>query len=489
MSKKRHAGSEDQKNLIKKFGAGTLGFIGFGALSSMMIGCSPVKEEPKEMPVNFVIILSDDQGWNQVGYQGTDFYETPRIDQIAREGIYFTDAYSASPLCSPTRASIMTGKNPARLHLTDFLPGGLFPHKPLKAPAITPYLNINEKLLPEILQKHGYVTGHFGKWHLSPDRRFSEPGRFFDPQYRGFDDVLMNARPDHDAAYTWDAHHVEAITRRSLHFLENVQGSPFFLYVSHHVPHRPLLEEPELIKKYEAKPGSDLPINNPIMGAMIERMDTGIGEILDKIDELGLRDNTVIIFMSDNGGLELLQSQLPLRGGKAMVFEGGIRVPMCIRWPDVIQPGRVSSEPVITDDLLPTILDIAGISYKDPEIDGVSIVPLLTQETEKLDREALYWHYPHYHHLGYKPGGAVRMGDFKLIEWYEESLWAQARQISLYNLKDDMGETTDLSMDYPDLAVTLRRMLHQWRKETNAAEMIRNPHFDPEKEHVRLGAI
>jgi arylsulfatase A len=480
------SGQVTRKDFLRTMGFGAAGLMSLGGLSPLLQACSGAGLNKKP---NIVFILSDDQGWNQAGYMGSDYYETPNIDRIASEGMYFTDAYSASPLCSPARASIMTGKNPARLHLTDYIPGGLYPHKPLIAPPIRNYLPTDEKTFPEYLKEHGYATAHIGKWHLSPDRMYDEPARFFDPEHRGFDVVLQNSRPPLGAEYTEDAHHVESITQHSVRFIEDYKEEPFFLYVSHQVPHRPLLEEASLIRKYEEKPGSDLDINNPIMGAMIERMDAGIGKILNSLDENGLTDNTIVIFFSDNGGLELLQSQSPLRGGKATIFEGGTRVPLCIRWPGVIQAGSESNEPVISDDFLPTLLEIAGISWSDPRVDGKSMVPLLKGRKEKLDREALYWHYPHYHHLGYKPGGAIRMGDFKLLEWYEESKTGKPGQINLYNLRNDIGETTDVTDQYPELATEMRRMLHKWRRDVGASDMILNPHYKPELEHVRLGVM
>lgn len=476
----------DRREFIGTVGRATLAVAGSSMFFPLIQGCNGGAGHRRQP--NIVFILSDDQGWNQVGYHGFPYYQTPNIDRISQEGIYFTDAYSASPVCSPTRASIMTGKNPARLHITDYIPGGLFPYAPLRSPAIRPYLPIELTILPQVLKKQGYVTGHFGKWHLSPDRHFDAAGRFFDPQYRGFDDVLVNVKPDADHDPFDDPHHVEAITQRSLRFMEENHDKPFFLYVSHHVVHRPLIEQPDLIEKYEAKLGSDRPDRNPIMGAMIERMDEGIGRILKKLDDLGLTENTVVIFYSDNGGLEFLQSQAPLRGGKAMVFEGGLRVPLSVRWPGVIKPGTKSDVPVISDDFFPTLLEIAGARPDMAVLDGVSIMPLL-RGTGVPDRDALYWHYPHYHHLGYKPGGAIRVGDYKLIEWYEETMWGLPNQINLYNVREDIGETTDLSAQLPELAAEMREKLHRWRHAVNAQEMIRNPHYDPDRVHVRLGAM
>lgn len=453
----------------------------------LMYSCSPSKNKTKP---NILFIMTDDLGWNQVNYHGFDgFYETPNIDRIAEAGMHFRDAYSAASICSPTRVSVMTGKNPARVNINDYIPGGLFPYKPLKSPTMEPYLPIDYKLLPEFLKEAGYATSMFGKWHLSPDRRWDDPGRFFDAMHRGFDEVLHNTKPDPDHDPFDDPHHVEDITQHAIDFLDRHHEDPFFLFISHHVVHRPLIEQPDLIRKYEEKPGAELDINNPIMGAMIERMDTGIGRVLDKLEEYDIADNTVVVFFSDNGGLELLQSQEPLRGGKAMVFEGGIRVPMAFKWPGVIEPGTVSREPVISDDLFPTLLEMARVEYEDPELDGLSLMPVLIQESEKLDREALYWHYPHYHHLGYKPGGAIRMGDFKLIEWYEETLWGQPEQINLYNVRDDISESEDLKEEYPEKTVKMRRMLHEWKLDIDAKEMSRNPHYDPEREDVRLGSM
>ncbi|MEX0685164.1 MAG: sulfatase [Balneolales bacterium] len=447
-------------------------------------GCA-MKAGETEKPLNIVFILSDDQAWNHMGYLGiTDFYETPNIDRIANEGIHFTDAYSASPVCSPARASIMTGKNPARLHLTNYIPGGTYPYAPIVGPPMKRALPLNEKILPQYLKDLGYVTGHFGKWHLSPDRLFDEPGRFYEPQFRGFDDVLLNIKPEADHDPFDDPHHVETITQGSIDFIEQNQTNPFFLYVSHHVVHRPLIEEPELIKKYENKQGAELERNNPIMGAMVERMDDGIGRILDKLDELNLRENTVVIFFSDNGGLATLQAQDPLRGGKSMVFEGGIRVPLSIRWPGVIEPGTKSSTPVVSDDFLPTILEMVGSPLHKDDFDGLSFTPLL-QGKGGVDREALYWHYPHYHHQGYQPSGAIRRGDYKLIEWYEETLWSAPNQISLFNIRKDIGETTDISNEFPELANSMRRQLYEWRDSVHAQEMMRNPLYDPERAYVR----
>jgi arylsulfatase A-like enzyme len=430
-----------------------------------------------------VFILADDLGWNQVGYHGSDFYETPNIDRIASEGMHFSNAYTSAPVCSPTRAGLMTGKHPARLHLTDYIPGNPFPYAKLVTPQQAPCLPLEEVTIAEKLKQNGYVTGHFGKWHLSPDKNY-QPGRPFDPRSQGFSEVFTSVKPPPDADPDKDAHHAVEITEHSLKFIDNNKDKPFFLYVSHHVVHRPLMENAELVAKYESKPGAAEAQHNPTMGAMIERMDSGIGRILQKLDELNLTQNTVVIFYSDNGGLEMLQDQYPLRGGKAMIFDGGLRVPLAIRWPGVVQSGSISDALVTSEDFFPTIMEILGITYDKNILDGVSVIPLLKQ-TGTLERNALYWHYPHYHHQGYKPGGAVREGDYKLIEWYEETLQGLDNQVNLYNVSDDIGEIRDLSQSMPEKTAELRSKLREWRRAIEVQEMQLNPNYDAKRENFR----
>ena len=429
---------------------------------------------------NIVFILADDLAWNQVRYMGiTDFYETPNIDRIAREGMYFTDAYAAAPVCSPTRASVMTGKYPARLHITDYIPGNSYPYARLKTPKQARALPLEEVTLAEMLKRAGYVTGHFGKWHLNYDKNY-KPGRPGDPGSQGFDVVLTTVKPKPNADPERDAHHAVEITEHALRFIEENKDRPFFAYVSHHVVHRPIMESKDWVRRYKTKTRLDNPMHNPIMGAMIERMDRGIGQILDKLDELGLADNTIVVFYSDNGNYKVLEDQYPLRGGKAMLYEGGIRVPLAIRWPGVVKPGSVCRVPVISNDFFPTFAEAVGVNPKVQNIDGVSLIPVLTGG-DRLNREALYWHYPHYHRQGFKPCGAIREGDFKLIEWYEPTLLGEPHQVDLYNLKEDIGETTNLAEEMTEKARELREKLRQWRKAVGAQEMTVNPNYDPER--------
>lgn len=457
----------------------------FGAKILVLLGLSNVsftncEAQIDKKPLNVVFILADDMGWNQVGYNGTKYYETPNIDRIAREGVQFTNAYSANPVCSPTRASIMTGKNSARLHITDFIPGSPFPYALLKSPEIEPGLPLEEYTLGELFKDHGYVTGHFGKWHLNVDYNY-EVGRAKDPGSQGFDEVLTTNKPEDNADPLSDAHHAKEITERAIQFIEKNKNKPFFAYVAHHVVHRPIMEKPALVAKYEAKDTSANPVNNPIMGAMIETMDSGIGKILDKLAELGLTENTIVVFYSDNGGLQQLQDQAPYRGGKSMLFEGGIRVPLAIKWPGKVTPGSKNKSLVISDDFFPTFADILKEKKLPENIDGVSIFPALLGNTS-LKRDTLYFHYPHYHHLGYLPAGAIRIGEYKLIEWFEGSIGGKGKPYELYNVVKDIGEKHDISVQFPGKVEEMKTALKKWRKKVGAREMILNrDNYVPEK--------
>ncbi|HVZ64507.1 MAG TPA: sulfatase [Lacunisphaera sp.] len=454
----------------------TLGLLAMGLPAGLALA-APAAPAPAAKPTNFLFILADDMGWNQTGYGGSTFYETPNIDRIAREGIRFTRAYCAAPICTPSRASILTGRYPARIHLTEYIPGDPYPWAKLLRPDEEKMLPLSEITIPEMLKPKGYVSAMIGKWHLAKDYNYT-PGRPGEPASQGFDVEHLTVKPEEDSNPNNDAHHVVEITNEAVKFLEANRDRPFFCYVAHNVVHRPIMEHADLIYKYREKQASDLAINNAIMGAMIERMDTGIGVLLKKLDELGLADHTVVVFFSDNGGYDKLQSQDPLRGGKSMLYEGGVRVPMAIRWPGVVKPGTVTDVPVIGCDFFPTFAEIAGITSFSQKIDGVSLVPLL-RDGRAPARDALFWHYPHYHRFNYQPSGAIRVGDYKLIEWYERSLTGGPHPVSLFNIKEDVAEAHDLADQMPDLANQLWARLKQWRKDVGAQEMTINPHFDP----------
>ncbi len=459
--------------------------LGAAALLSGFVGSVPAVGQPRKgRPVkgkpNVVFILADDLGWSQVGCYGSRFYETPHIDRLAIEGMWFTDAYAACPVCSPTRASIMTGKYPARLHITDFIAGGDFPYERLRQPDWQKFLPLEEFTLAEMFKKQGYTTASFGKWHLSIAKQPPE-SLPYNPDKQGFDEMLVTYKPSARQDPETDAHNVEAITGRSLAFLEQNKDKPFFLYVTHNTIHNPLKGKAPLVAKYKSKPGADRPENNPVIGAMMEELDASIGRILAKLDELKLRDNTIVVFFSDNGGLASDAEQTPLRSGKANLYEGGIRVPFIVRWPGVIEPGATCAEPVISTDFFPTFRDILDVKGEPKEpIDGASLLPLLTQ-TSSLSRPAIYWHYPHYHGSSIGPCGAVRAGDYKLIEWYDESICGPGNTLELYNLKDDLGERNNLAGKLPAKAEQMRRLLELWRYDVGAQEMVPNPDFDPKK--------
>ena len=493
--------------------------VGFGAAAFALSGCSagtlgfgsgfPKEGKDSKPKPNFLFILADDMGWSQLGCYGSNYYETPNIDRLANQGMRFTDAYAACPVCSPTRASILTGRYPARLHLTDFIAGGNYPYEKLKQPKWQKYLPLEEITIAEVLKPAGYTTASFGKWHLSIAKKPPESERY-NPDKQGFDESIITYKPRGNQDPEKDAHNVEMITEKSLEFLEKNRDRPFFLYVPHNTIHGPIMGKKKLIDKYRSKPGSDLPQNNPVLGAMIEDLDNSVGKLLRKLDELKITDRTIVIFFSDNGGLERAAKQSPLRSGKANLYEGGIREPLIVRWPGVTKPGSVCSEPVISVDFFPTFLEILGLENKakktiDPVrnprtrnkqekgniwvpakrgpsngVDGVSLVPLLAQ-SGPLNRQALYWHYPHYHSSSIGPCGAVRKGDYKLIEWFDETICGAGNRFELYNLKKDIAEQNNLTKEMPEKTKELKKMLENWRNKVNAQMLTPNPNYNPQK--------
>lgn len=454
-------------------------------VTTSLVGASQASAQQSTLKQpNVVFILADDLGWNQVGFDGSTYYETPNIDSIARDGMRFTRAYSAAPICSAARSSIMTGKSPARTHVTDYIPGSPYPYALLKTPYKVPPLPLGEVTVAEMMKTKGYVSGLFGKWHLNVDKDYV-PGRPGDPASQGFDEVLATVKPEESADPLKDAHHTLEITARSLQFIDKHKNEPFFLYVAYHTVHRPIMEHPDLIAKYAARPGAKEPINNPIMGAMIERMDTGIGQLLARLKQDGIADNTIVVFYSDNGGLEQLQSQYPYRGGKATVWQGGLRVPLAIRWNGVVKPGSVDDDPVTSDDFFPTIAEAIGAKQLPKNIDGLSLMPMLTGKGSN-GRKALYFHYPHYHHLGFRPGGAIIEGKYKLIEWYEGSIAGYGKPYTLYDLDNDVDESDDQSLEQPDVVARMAGELKAWRKRVGAGEMTVNPKFEIKRSDWRF---
>jgi len=457
---------------------------------------------------NVIFILADDYGWSDLGCYGSTFYETPHLNRLAASGMRFTQAYAACCVCSPTRASIMTGKYPARLHITDWLPGrGDNPHQKLNRPIIVQNLPLEEATLATPLKEAGYKTALVGKWHLG--------GPGFYPQNHGFDVNFggseRGSTPSFFSPYNVTTingfrsyempnlsngppgeYLTDRLTDEAIKFIEQSKDGPFFLYLAHYAVHTPHQAKEKLVEKYAAKAAKLPPAgpeflpegdrqarqiqNHPIYAAMIESLDQSVGRIMDRLVELGLDQNTIIIFTSDNGGLSTSEgsptSNLPLRGGKGWNYEGGIREPLLVKWPGVTQAGAVCEAPVMSTDFYPTILEMAALPLRPAQhLDGVSIAPLLKGAT-RPDRP-LYWHYPHYSNQGGRPSGAVRLGDYKLIESYEDM------HVELYNLKEDVGEKNDLSQKLPEKVAELRDKLHAWRTEVAAQMPTPNPHYIP----------
>ena len=450
-------------------------------------------------PVNVVLIVADDLGYMDVGFNAPDcFIDTPNLDRLAKAGIRFTDAYAASPVCSPTRYSLMTGKYPTRGPATQWFSGK-------RAERFLPAeyndrMPLEEVTVAEALQEHGYTTFFAGKWHLGPTPEHWPERQGFDINKggtskgnpgKGYFSPYNNPRLEDGP----EGEHLPArLGHETAAFIREHKDAPFFANLSFYSPHTPLIARQDLIEKYRQRAQESAAPNEswesqsepievfyrkrrkgrervrevrPVYAAMVEAMDLAIGEVLDALDEAGVSDNTLVIFTSDNGGLSTAQghptSNRPLKRGKGWVYEGGIREPMVMRLPGTIEPGLVDHTPVITNDLYPTILATIGRPLRPQQhLDGVSLLPLLHGGGARLQRDTLYWHYPHYSDQGGFPGGAIRQGDWKLIENYETGT------AELYNLADDLGETTDLVSEKPKRAASMRRTLHTWYRKLNA---------------------
>ena len=467
----------NRRTFLRTVSAGALGLAG----APWLAGCGQTRggTDPTVKP-NFVFILIDDMGWRDLACYGSTFYETPNIDRLAAQGMRFTDAYAACPVCSPTRASILTGKYPARLNLTDWIPGHKKPLAKLRVPEFNQQLPLDEVTIAEALKPAGYVSASIGKWHLG--------GPAFWPQKQGFavnfggtnqgqppsyfaPYKIPNIRTAADGEYLTDR-----LADEATRFIEKNKGRPFFLYLAHYAVHTPLMAREPTIARYKAKVKPDQPQKNATYAAMVESVDDSVGGVMAKLDELGLAQRTVVFFMSDNGGLIGPTSNVPLRAGKGSLYEGGIREPLIVRWPGVV-PAGVTEDAVVTSvDFFPTILALAGAApaAPDPNLDGVSLVALLTRQG-RFAPGPVYWHYPHYHPGGATPGGAIRDSDYKLIEFFEDD------HVELYNLKDDLSETKDLAAEKPEIAAGLRKKLADWRRKVNARMPTPNPDYDPAK--------
>ncbi len=455
------------------------------AICVILISCNTSR---KIVPPNVVMIIADDLGWSQLGCYGSSFYKTPNIDKLAKSGIKFTNAYSAASICSPTRAAIMTGKYPARLDLTDFIPGNTPKNKPLLTPEDwQKYLPLKELTIAEKMKSSGYSTGFYGKWHLSKEKLPPE-SLSHNPKMQGFNESFVTYKPSSNLIQQWqmennDFHNVDTITKIGLEFLDQNQKSPFLLILSHNTIHDPLIESEKLINKYENKIQSDKEENNPIIGAMIETLDKSVGEIINKLKILDLFDNTLLIFCSDNGGKHKHALQTPFKKGKGWLYEGGIRVPLIISWPKKIKKPFISHQMTSSIDFLPTILKVTNSDlYSKDEHDGIDISSIFSNQIQLINRDELFWHYPHYHNgSGMKPASAMRWKNYKLIEWHEPTLLNNDNQIELYDLTVDPGESNNLSSKIPDIAIQMRNKLRDWTNEVDAKMPQVNGVYDDSK--------
>lgn len=439
---------------------------------------------------NVVLVLIDDMGWTDLGCQGSKFYETPHIDRLATSGMRFSQGYSACTVCSPTRAAVMTGMYPARLHITDWIEGHKRPFAKLKVPDWTMHLPHDTLTMAEVFRANGYATCHVGKWHLGSEEYWpttqgfdlniggnhrGQPPSYFFPYER--DNIKLPGLSDgKPGEYLTDR-----LTDEAIKFITANRERPFFLYLPHYTVHTPLQAKPDLVEKYRAKAAAmlDQPHRNSVYAAMIESLDEGIGRLVTALDELKLRDNTIVIFTSDNGGLASSTSNMPLRAGKGSAYEGGVRVPLFVSYPPKIAAGSTSDVPAMSIDLLPTLVELCGLELaKGPAWDGVSLAPVLTQSGD-VRRDALYWHYPHYHPGGATPYGAIRAGDYRLVEFYENG------KVELYNVNRDVSEKNDLAAAEPAKRDELLTRLRAWRKEVGAQMPTPNPDYDPAKDATR----
>ncbi len=450
-------------------------------------------------PPNVVFILVDDLGWADLGGYGSTFHKTKNLDRFAKSSLVFTNAYSASPVCSPTRASILTGKHPSRVRITDWIPGDDPKDRKLLGPQDLHELPLAEVTLAEAFKQQGYTTFFAGKWHLG--------GEGFLPEDQGFDSNIggidkgqppggyyapyQNPKlPDGpEGEYLTDR-----LTSESMRFMEENKDQPFFLFLSYYTVHTPIQANKEYVDHYRTKLSGlqDTVVHlkpehtgltvrnqaNPAYASMVHALDVNVGRLLDKLEALALSENTIVVFTSDNGGLSTLAgnrvaptSVKPLRAGKGWCYEGGIRVPLMIRMPGMENRGTTCEVPVVSYDFYPTLLDMAGIPLlPEQHRDGVSLLPLLHGEKE-ISRDAIFWDYPHYHGSAWTPGAAILMDHWKLIEFYETD------DVELYNLSEDIEETQNLAAKYPEKVDALRQKLRETQNDAGSEFPVPNPDY------------
>jgi len=463
----------------------------------LLFGCN----QKYEQPPNIIFFLVDDLGWSDVGCYGSDYYKTPHIDKLADEGIRFTNAYASCTVCSPTRASILTGKYPGRLRITHAIPIKGYTRindgkgTPLKDADYKMNLQLEEVTIAEALKNTGYATAMMGKWHVCWDKEFY-------PEYQGFDLNVGGNNMGYPGNYfypyqgrwrmadgypwiEWNTlsdgvvgeYLTDRLTDEALKFIEKNKKQPFFLYLSHYAVHTPIQAKEDIIEKYNNIPADSSKGHiHPNYAAMIESVDQSMDALMKKLDDLNLTKNTIVIFTSDNGGHGKWTSNYPLRGNKGNFYEGGIRVPLIFKWPEKIEAGKISNLPVISTDFYPTLLEMANLPLMpDQHRDGVSLWSSIKKDIE-IERDALYWHFPNYIGAGHpnssKPCGVILSDGWKLIEWFESG------DCELYHLTEDIRENNNIAEEMPDKVNELQKKLAQWRKNVNAQMPVVNPDFE-----------
>ena len=480
----------------------------FGFILSIFFGCTISDKKEKDEKViserpNIIFILADDLGWADLPSYGNSFNEAPNLDKLSDEGMQFSNAYAACPVCSPTRASIQSGQYPARVGIIDFITGHWRPYEEVTVPTNrTQYLPSSNVTIGESMKSAGYATGYFGKWHLGNNDEHL-------PGNQGYDDwrihrggVFYNLKSKKaitpfDERLNDEDRLSEVLTDYSVDFIEKNKDKPFFLFLAHYDVHMQLDADRDLIDKYLNKEKKDNYPGNALYAGMIEHIDRSVGRVIQKLEELGIEDNTMVVFFSDNGGLVsrfdkiplLAKSKLsvyaesdlryvatsnaPLRGEKGTVYDGGIREPMIVKWPAKIKGGTKSKSLISSVDFYPTFVELAGGKLPmDQKIDGKSFVSLLDEKKSQEER-AIFWHYPVYHHG--EPASAIRKGDWKLIHNLVDNT------TELYNLLEDIGESNDLTHKNPIKSAELLAELNAWRKDTEARFPVKNPDFDPKQ--------
>ena len=464
--------------------------IAAGCALAVVAGCGGL-QDPGPPAANIVLVLVDDLGWMDLGCQGSRFYRTPRIDALAARGARFTQAYANCPVCSPSRAALLSGQHPGRVGFTGHITA-IGRHRYPESGVIVPpddYMHLRSEAvtLAEALQSAGYATASIGKWHLGDKAHWPEahgfdvnvaghthgsPAGYFYP-YRNPEQAWNPDMPNLDLSESEAGEYLtDRLTEEAVAFVEANRDRPFFVHLSHYAVHVPLQAPAELVRKYEPLVGTDAGARNAIYAAMVETVDRSVGEVVDALERLGLDERTVVIVASDNGGLDSVTENAPLRAGKGHLYEGGIRVPLVVLWPSHGEPGMVIDEPVTNLDLYPFVLEAAGLSAAgQPALDGRSLAALI--DSEPWEPRDLIWYYPHYSPQARSPGAAILSGGYKLVEFYDPP------SVELYDLGDDIGERRDLAGSLPAEAEALRRRLHSWIEANVPIRHEPNPAYDP----------